>query len=178
MKENIKVYLAGKISSNGWRQKFVNIRDKVCGDEKWKIRHGIELKYNDHITVTGPFFLSCDHSCYHGDNTHGVGLGKYYDDSHERYDCYGEQDVFSRGEVKSICLSQIRRSDVVFAYINSNECFGTLYEIGYARAIGKKVIIVFDNAKRYNDMWFIHDGDAKIAENENRLKCIFDEMVR
>lgn len=173
MKNTIKVYLAGKIEANGWRQRIVDIRNNFGGDEKDKIRKGLMIKYNDNTYITGPFFLSCDHSCYHGDNSHGVGLGK-------DYDCYGMSDHFTEKEVKAICLDQIRRSDIVFAYINDDTCYGSLFELGYAAALNKPILLLFDNCKRRNDMWFISKGAIieRIQSKYTGVKENFDSMIK
>jgi len=179
MKKEINVYLAGKIAPNDWRQRLVDIRNNFSGGEKDEIRNGKILKYNDYVNITGPFFLSCDHSCYHGDNSHGVGLNNLCPNG-ERYDCYGLTDYFSEKEVKDICLSQIKKSDVIFAYINSDDCFGTLYELGYASALGKPILLLFDNGNRRENMWFISTG-AKIARillSHTGIKENFDEIIQ
>lgn len=166
------VYLAGKIEPNGWRQKIIDIRNNFFGEEKDKIRNGITIKYNDHINITGPFFLSCDHSCYHGNNSHGVGLSSYND-------CYGLSDHFTEDEVKHICLEQIKKSDVIFAYINDDTCYGTLYELGFAAALNKPILLLFDSNKRRKNMWFIANG-AKMAMVQDKytgIKENFDEMI-
>lgn len=179
-KVNVNVYLAGKIKAHGWRQQLIDIRDNFFGEEKYKIRKGITVRYDNHINITGPFFLSCDHSCYHGENSHGVGLNKYYPDG-ERYDCYGLRDQFTEDEVKEICLKQIKKSDIVFAYINDDTCYGTLYEIGYAAALGKKIAILFDLPERLKKMWFI-TKNADIVKlqkvyKDYTVKQHFDEMI-
>ena len=171
----IKVYLAGKIKSNGWRQEIVDIRNNFYGDKKNKIRNGIEIRYKNNIYITGPFFLSCDHSCYHGDNSHGVGLNSYND-------CYGLTDNFSEDEVKDICLRQIKKSDVIFAYINDDTCYGTLYELGYAKSLGKKIIILFESGKLMKDMWFIYQKEDIVelvdkSERDYSIKRYFDELI-
>lgn len=175
----LNVYLAGKIEANGWRQQIVDIRNNISGDEKDKIRKGITLNYNDNIRITGPFFLSCDHSCYHGNNSHGVGLNNYHPDG-ERYDCYAKTDHFSEEEVKSICLNQIKRSDIIFAYINDNTCYGTLYELGYAAALNKPILLLFDSSERRNNMWFISYGAiiSRIQNKYSGIKENFDDMIK
>ena len=174
--DKLNVYLAGKISSKDWRQELIDIRNNFYGNEKYKIRNRMTLDYNDNITITGPFFLSCDHSCYHGDNSHGVGLSK------RQYDSYGERNIFSEKEVNDICLSQIRKSDVIFAYINSNSCYGTLYELGYAKSLGKKIIILFESGKLMKDMWFIYQKADIVelvdkSERDYSIKRYFDELI-
>jgi hypothetical protein len=181
MKET-KVYLAGKISSKGWREELIPIRNNFSGNEKSKIRNGYTLKYNDEITIVGPFFLSCDHSCYHGDNSHGVGLNNYYEDNDGTpYDCYGyTTDLFTEKEVYNICIEQIKKSDIVFAYIDDLTCFGTLFELGYAASIGKDIIILYDYKFPSNDMWFINRA-AKIFKHKElkttSVKEMFDKIV-
>ena len=165
MHKKLKVYLAGKISSNGWRQSIVDIRNNFSGDEKWKIRNGETIRYSYKIEIVGPFFLSCDHSCYHGENSHGVGLNSIYQAHGASGDCYGQTDTFTEKEVNEICLKQICRSDVLFAYIDCNDCYGTLSEIGFARSLDKTIIIVFDNINRMKDMWFI-------KEMADRVECL------
>lgn len=144
-----KVYLAGKIKPHDWRHKFVNIRGEfMCWDvEEDPIWYDKELEFNEKIDIVGPWFISCDHSCYHGERSHGVGAWKHVA-------CTGTDpidDVF----VSEICEIQIKKSDVVFAYIDDDTCFGSLWEIGYAYALKKKVILLFDTTKRQRDMWFI-----------------------
>ena len=173
------IYLAGKISACDWRQELIDIRNNFCGNEKFLIREGYVLDYNDDITIVGPFFLSCDHCCYHGDNSHGVGLNNYYEDG-APYDCYGEDDLFTEKEVYNICIEQIKKSDIVFAYIDESSCYGTLFELGYAASIGKDIIILYDYKFPSNDMWFINRA-AKFFKHKKlkttSVKEMFDEMV-
>ena len=142
--EHHSVYLAGKISRDDWRNVFCNYRGIPCEPEV--IAAGYECDVSDALTITGPFFISCDHGCYHGDNTHGVGAG------HGSPNCIG--DYYTREDVLFICKRQSERADIVFAYIDQLDCFGTLTEIGYAHAKGKDIVIVFSNAVLKRDMWF------------------------
>lgn len=133
----MKFYLAGKISYHGWRTRICpSIRDAVPGDE-------IKTIKPEHACV-GPYFISCDHGCCHGDTTHGAGYG-----------CGGGSDLDwwvrnktrahnylgRRGLVSSMCLEAIRESDIVFAWIDSDTAYGTIAEIGYAHALGKEIWI-------------------------------------
>lgn len=136
--EHHTVYFAGKISKNDWRRyhKSSNPEDIVNCSE-----YGI----NEQLSTTGPFFIACDHGCYHGEGQHGVGA---------RFGgCMG--DYFTREDVLEICKSQIDKAEILFAYINCRDCYGTIAEIGYAHAIGKDIIIYFANTKLQEEMWFI-----------------------
>lgn len=155
MKQKTYIYLAGKIKSNGWREAIVNIRncDYMAAGTKTKeellllFKKGF-ISFNNFYAIKGPFFLSCDHSCYHGENSHGVGVNQEGCGS-----MFG--DAFTEEEVIDVCKYQIENSDIIFAYINDNTCYGSMFEIGYAKSLGKKIIIVFDTKKRQKDMWFI-----------------------
>lgn len=160
--EHHTVYLAGKIRQNGWREMISGYR---CGDS---IAYSPEvydgLVINENLTVTGPFFIACDHGCYHGKSTHGVGVNKFIHDGGRfwRYGCCGDGEVpFTEDEVVMICKAQIDKAEIVFAYIDCQDCFGTLAEIGYAHAKGKTIIIKFKDYDLEEDMWFISKMQQK-----------------
>lgn len=147
-KKHKKVYLAGKITPNGWRQSIFDMRNNF-GDYEYSNREAMvntEFKYNENIKITGPWFLSCDHSCYHGERNHGVGIHS---------NCSGGVGPFTGKEVTEICRYQIGAADILFAYINDDTCYGTLAEIGYAKGKGKKIVTIFDCEARKKNMWFI-----------------------
>lgn len=157
--EHHTVYLAGKIRQNGWREGICGYR---CGQHYESTDFDKYLLVNNNLTVTGPFFISCDHGCYHGERTHGVGVNKYWphhyvdNNDAERYGCCGDGYVpFTEDDVIEICKSQIDKAEIVFAYIDCKDCFGTLAEIGYAHARGKTIIILFKDEVLKRDMWFI-----------------------
>lgn len=168
----MRVYLAGKISRDDWRKHIDGYRpfsldaSEIADDENENnihlddfVNHFGELpvisKY-PFIQVTGPFFLSCDHGCYHGEKSHGVGT-VVWKDLHARGEtwsgCSGYS--FSREEVTQICIRQIRNADVVFAYIDDPTCYGTLFELGFAKSAGKFIAVMFNNKKMAEEMWFI-----------------------
>lgn len=148
-KEHHSVYLAGKIQPNDWRNRFCYYRH--VPDEPEDIANGCILGVDDSLSITGPFFISCDHGCYHGDGKHGVGaVSSLHSD--EWGGCMGE--YYTRDDVLCICKGQIDRAEIVFAYINSNDCYGTLAEIGYAHAKGKDIVIAFSTKKLKTEMWF------------------------
>ena len=169
----MKVYLAGKISKNNWRESLDGYRafsidaSDVADDINTENQNAelFETYFGElpviskhpYIEVTGPFFLSCDHGCYHGEGTHGVGatIDKDLDHTLGYSGCSGT--TFSRNEVVRICKNQIDRADMLFAYINSADCYGTLFEIGYASGTGKPVAVMFANDDLANSMWFIRE---------------------
>ena len=149
--EHHSVYLAGKISPHDWRSKFCNSRYIFDAEE---IREFILVTVNDNLTITGPFFISCDHGCYHGEGKHGVGA-----------DSGGCEGVyFTRDDVLNICMTQILAADVVFAYIDCSDCYGTLAEIGFAYSFKKDVVIIFDTPELKEEMWFIDKMQHRTGE--------------
>lgn len=129
----MKFYLAGKISKNDWRHKICpELRGAIPGDEVKTI--------NGH-TCVGPFFISCDHGCYHGKRTHAVvSYGCEMADEDVVYN-FGKGTPYAtaRQYTSAMCLDGIRKCDVLYAWIDSPDAYGTLAEIGYARGLNKKI---------------------------------------
>lgn len=173
------VYLAGKVShGNAWRKLIVpNIRDRVSsGSAYYEMILFTPTIFKD-IKTSGPYFISCDHGCYHGENTHGVGANKKTCDGG-----YTPPEIVAR-----ICREQIKKSDFVFAYIDTNDCYGTLCEIGYAIGLKKYVAVMFSDDDLMKQMWFVSEmADAvfdKYGLTEDLKSSIvplsiYDKMVK
>lgn len=90
------------------------------------------------------------------------------------------------------CLAGIDRCDVFLAYIGDREAFGTLVEIGYASAKGKKLVVGVDCSLNYGgdpeaeikDLWFAAQAadqvftgnrDCILSQFASFLKKNFDE---
>ena len=160
--EHHSVYLAGKIAPNDWRNRFCYYRG--IPEHPEDIPYG-SIIVKDNITITGPFFISCDHGCYHGDGKHGVGaVNSLHSD--EWGGCMG--NYYTRDDVLNICKGQIDKAEIVFAYINCNDCYGTLAEIGYAHAKGKDIVIAFSNEKLRQEMWFADKMQQRTGDVSER----------
>jgi very-short-patch-repair endonuclease len=101
----------------------------------------------------GPYFVSCDHGCSHGNKTHAtVGCSN---DWHGPHAFHGHGRYEARMFVMSESLRAIDSADLIFAYLNSPDCYGTLYELGYARARGIRIELVHNLSPEIaDDMWF------------------------
>ena len=101
------VYLAGKIRRNEWRDIIYQTRGAVWDSDKFTYDGfaNFFVQVNDGLTITGPFFISCDHGCYHGERSHGVGAVDDIHSDDEWGGCMG--NYFSRDGVFSICKKQI-----------------------------------------------------------------------
>lgn len=125
------VYLAGKISKNDWRHDATDLRgawgsDGSDPDPTWPTGHAL---MNGAFEYTGPFFMGCDH----GPGTHGCGE-----------DHVGVEFAYpapGRAGVLRLCLDAIRRSDIVFVWLDDPTAYGSLVELGYAKALGKEIIV-------------------------------------
>jgi nucleoside 2-deoxyribosyltransferase len=56
-----------------------------------------------------------------------------------------------------LCLGAVTKADLLFCYIDSNDCYGTLVEIGYALAQNVPMVIAFAPGVAsavHNDFWF------------------------
>ena len=133
-----RVYVAGKISKNDFRHRLVpGLANHAFGQE--------EIVTLDFIYV-GPFFVSCDHGCYHGKGTHGVTneLGCAEELEHTRL------DVISKNN------AAIDSADLVFAYITATDCHGTMVEIGRVtnNLFRPRLAIAFAPGVPFDDFWY------------------------
>ena len=154
----MKIYLAGKISKNCWRHSLVKgLRDQFeggCGESMSMIEEWWPVLQNaigDGLHYCGPYFISCDHGCFHSEEASHGAVASYESMSHDENSYSDEQ--YSRAY--SRCLGAIEVSDVVFCWIESDDCFGTIAEIGYAKAMGKFICISFAESFDAEDMWFV-----------------------
>jgi len=182
------VYLAGKVGKNCWRHSLASglKRSYDClGPWDWSLsRCGIDGRI---MKMTGPFFRSCDHGCGHGNGTHGQGAAPCFEGMpFDSYETYGA------------CMKAIAESDVFFAWIDALDCYGTLIEAGYAKGIGKKVVVGFSEdvfeksmvtvqedisgghgafvAEQKSDLWFLMQAAEKHGVFKN-AKEAFTSLV-
>lgn len=179
----MNIYLAGSIGPGDYRHRLIpelrNWDSILIGDDiqativetglipQWPIwRNAIFGKHN----YTGPYFVSCDHGCWHGNNQHGtIGGG-----------CAGDIDVphgapSIRSQVLDRCKSAIKASDIIFGWIDSTTCYGTIAEIGYAHALGKKIYIA--GQTRFNDLWFVYAMANHDATMDSAFGWEDDEFI-
>ncbi len=169
------VYLAGKIAKNDWRHDlFPSLRDAILesdvADEHYRNNQGRKsheyistvitpgilncLPERDGLLYGGPYFVGCDHGCYHGDSTHGQNQ----ECSHSAAmcdECNGQGGSVDRSAIPDSCLSLIRRSDFVFCWLNDPRAYGTVFELGYAYALDKPVFLATNTDEALiRDTWF------------------------
>lgn len=67
---------------------------------------------------------------------------------------HGQNDFSGQTLVVTECFEAIKRSDVVFAWIDKLSAYATLVELGYAKALGKRIWIA--SPLHYEDLWFVY----------------------
>ena len=141
------IYLAGKIRKHCWRHRLVSgLRDHSWSDGALP---------QDGFVYVGPFFVGCDHGCFHNKNSHGA-IAIRGDNACPGRDVHADFDC-PHLEVANLCLGAVTKTDLLFCYIDSNDCHGTLVEIGYALAQNVPVVIAFAPgiaSAVHNDFWF------------------------
>lgn len=170
-----KLYLAGRVAKHDWRHAVVGggyLRD-AAGWLPWSELtfqgSGVSpLGWNEYV---GPFFVGCDHGCGHGKRLHGCGVA-------ENHDCGAGSDFLEpdeaqagddpdglkfwdrrrlpagmREHVSRECMLAIQRSDGVFAWLDDTECYGTLWELGFATALHKVISIYSPPGVDLSELW-------------------------
>jgi hypothetical protein len=159
-----RIYFAGKISSRDWRNSIVKSdrAGSVDDVERDLFNPDYVIDYESFL-YGGPFFVSCDHGCFHGSNGHGVKNGG----------CGGghELDGITPAELHKrifdINFERLKRADIVFAYINERDCFGTLIEIGHAQSMEKSIVVLFGPKVKPDQFWMACER-AQVLRGEPR----------
>jgi Nucleoside 2-deoxyribosyltransferase len=176
------VYFAGKIDRLDWRHRILgdNRAGGVLYDAKemWDPDH---VEDYGSIFYGGPFFVSCDHGCGHALYAHGNNS----DVNMEAYDPRALEQLHAK--VYNINLARMRRADLVFAYVDEGDCYGTMVEIGMAAAWGKPLVTGFGHRREvYNhvskkwghaglpdttfaDMWMLREPALRVYRGAPEL---------
>lgn len=161
---SLRVYLAGKIGGHFWRHHIVKGLTGCLGNPalldgtnmaKWPVLERAILGRHHYV---GPYYIVGSHyGCFSGPNSHGVGA------DHPVY-CCATSEGLPPDRTVAACLGAIDLADVVFAWIDSPDCYGTIAEIGYARAARKRIWIA--GPATFPDMWFVYKM-ADLAETNH-----------
>ena len=173
----MKIYLAGKVTKNGWRTRIIPGAELDAGeleDEKeWPTLERVIFGEHDYV---GPFLYGCDHGCYHG--RHGMAT-----DDNEQGSCAGDYGL-SRKEIVHRCLDAVRRADLVFCWLEAPEDYGSMVEVGYALALSKQVVIAsygddsFDPRPLLVSHWFASEASSRVTAitPEDALRVALERM--
>lgn len=148
--EGIKIYAAGRVAlegRSGWRGELFKWQWGWCDGpapgyyEEERCRDSPIASLPGAIYV-GPYWYGCDHGVKDCEShqSHGVGLCGRWDRIQGGYQV---RPHLSRPEVARASLEGIEKSTHVFVWLDDLDAFGTLVEIGYARALGKRVHLYY-----------------------------------
>lgn len=206
----MKVYLAGKITDSDWRQELLTEKLSLSADPfphidensyvnawdafgspklespmaepryRWPILKRVVVGGFDYV---GPYFTTFPQNGREPD-THGNDFCAFNNIQEYGWE-HGGDDLPGQEMVVQLCLDAIHRADVVFAWLDGADLYGTLVEIGYARGIGKPVWIGTKDYETYRsgeelnrELWFAetiashtwHFSDSPLEAWERCLK--------
>jgi len=156
-------YAVGKIAPNGWREPFAGRNDMPYNWEGYlkatPITAGFVLFY------TGPFFISCDHGCAHGNESHGT------DACTDGFDAFRPSCVFYQS------VRQIRHSGFVLVWAGVgadalDTAYGSLVEIGIAHALGTPIMLAHHPQADLRPFWFAVEAASAVVCAEMPLDAL------
>jgi hypothetical protein len=144
------VYLAGKVGGSDWRSKVL-ADPAVFGDvhanvplvtrEGWpRVEAAIRLSDGRALAYTGPY------RSFLGEHGASDAAGHCFN--------FNENDSPTVDDLPALCAFAIRHSDLVFGWIDRTDCYGTLVEVGLARADGIPIFI--SGPRLFPDLWFAY----------------------
>jgi hypothetical protein len=162
-------YLAGKITGTNWRDEIVkgwSDSSSECyadaffsePDDFWDLAPNAVQACGIKLHYCGPWWkdLECGHgrpSNNSGPHAYGYSIGGLDEYAMRRY-------AANRKTVADNVARMVSAADMVFAWIDSADCYGTIFEIGYAKALKKVVVVGVDNKFQSQacEMWLAFEG--------------------
>jgi len=143
------IYFAGKISPGDldWRGEVLGDYSRPAGECEPHCLWDADYRLDQGT------FVSCDHGCAHYPYAHGA-LGSCLD--------LGGSDTQS--SVYKVNIERMARADMIFAYLDAPDAYGTLFELGVAAQMGKPVVGGFKtgNPKLFKDLWYCRQPMLKV----------------
>ncbi len=171
---DLRIYFAGKIAKNDWRHQLAprtNLSldgyENTGSDDADRViwpELPIRSWQGARALYVGPFFMGCDHGCFHGPSAHGVAAGGHA--------CPGP-GMTRRGLVAN-CFHAIDRCDAFFAWLDDPTAHGTLVELGFAAARHKHIVVAthphISDAVR-KDMWFAFAAASEVLTAQSPVEA-------
>lgn len=149
----MKLYAAGKITANDWRDVRRNGQGDVLGDRFRErdlgVHEGLQVIY------VGPWFWGDDHGCTHVPGSHAAVWEDCIGSVREKTPGGGRDYDNVRMAVMENACAQIDRCDVVYARLDDETGFGTFGEIGYAFAKKKPIYVDLRKPELAPHLWFL-----------------------
>lgn len=148
----MKLYLAGRVTGSDWRNQIVEglsaagTPDPPISGDYTRFVPLNQSILGDH-DYTGPFFMtSFPAKGWHDCMPPGHRFGPEHPHNIEP-----QQDL-----INQLCLTAIDDCEVVFAWLDSTDLYGTFVEIGYAK--GKHKGLWISGPKKIPDLWFAYES--------------------
>lgn len=169
------IYAAGRIEHS--RLRF-GAHDCTINDEHQRELGFYDFPEHRHVSAagvdfiyTGPYTFAGNHGCAHvdylatsddpDDRPNGRGTRSHGDAPNFDADSRGFAHTFA--DVHQRALRGIEACDVFFAWLEDEKCFGTLLEIGYAKALNKTIIIGHsENINPRGELWFAFQSADRV----------------
>lgn len=154
------VYLAGKITGDPWRRQILHesLYSVSSWEDGWFRPKAVKVPTTGYLLdYRGPFWIDVGYG--HGeliDNDGDHAFGSRIQE-HKGYRCETNRFV-----VRQRSFFGVVESDLVFAWIDGLDCYGTLAEIAFAYAeemrTGKGPVIVIAHPPDFDpsDVWFVY----------------------
>jgi len=124
-----RVYFAGKIASRDWRHDLTASLGAPANALLYADQSDTEIPLTD-ADYVGPFFVYDNHVTYHGPSTHGNIMSRDTSDM-----SYVRNAIIHRN------MEAIRSANMIFAYLQSDDCYGTIGEIGMASSLENRIVV-------------------------------------
>lgn len=173
------VYLAGKITGTTWRDQITKLpwsRDNEglvgygWNASEWAtVSECIPIPGKKQMLgMTGPWWRPLAMYGGHGNNgtnsySHSCGT-KECEPEYDNHGCFvgaemanytPDEERLLKAEIRSNIFQGIETCDLLFAWIDTLDCFGTIAEIGIARRAGKHIAIGVPSQLDASELWFV-----------------------
>lgn len=120
---------------------------------------GLELTNRKKIYIAGPFFTIADRFLVN--EIHSILMSFDVDVFSPYHDAGLSLNKQDSDELIKKDLESLESCDVVLAIISGNDP-GTIFEVGYAKALKKKIIVFFENYKE-NDLFMFEGTNCELV---------------
>jgi nucleoside 2-deoxyribosyltransferase len=163
-------YLAGRISHSDWRRQLCEEHFQCfyaggVDSKPWPA--SVPMKTPLNVVCNGPFAASLGDDAGAWASKHTSTTARYVrhggrvaaDENEDHGVCHkdGATEEMARLSPQALiglCLGAIRACDVVFAWVDGEPGEGTLFELGYAVALRKRVVIAYPHVDTIANAWF------------------------
>jgi hypothetical protein len=175
------LYLAGKITQDRWRDEIVkdwsfenhseftwDACSQFCGEEWQTVKCAAAASNGSRLDYCGPWWSDLEYACGHGDVSQCSephAYGQFQDHGFVSAFLCGEAERPMNIVSRNVEIA-INECDLLFAWINSDDCFGTIFEIGMAVALGKTVVVASPPEFDHHQMWLCRKFATKCVSGE------------